>query len=211
MAAHLLATRRFRQWTEALAGQLGGEPGPAGVSAHEVPPIVRAFVECAAPEGMIPAIFRLKQRAEMRLNPGGAWWPLTAKQVISVQAPGFVWAASMQLAPFVEASILDAYVDRKGLLEVRLFGSFPLVRAAGPDVGQGELMRYLAELVWVPQAMLYNSGLSWRVMDETSVEVSAAGPAGSARMRLLFDGGDVVGFEADDRPRLANGRIIPTR
>ena len=117
----------------------------------------------------------------------------------------------MQLAPFVEARILDAYVDGKGLLEVRLFGSFPLVRAAGPDAGQGELMRYLAELVWAPQAMLYNSELSWRVVDETSVEVSAASPAGTARMRLLFEGGDVVGFEADDRPRLANGRIIPTR
>jgi hypothetical protein len=146
----------------------------------------------------------------MRLSSGGAWRPLTAAQVI-VHMPGFVWTARMQLAPCLNASILDAYVDGEGLLGVRLFGSFPLVRESGPELARGELMRYLAELVWAPQAMLCNPQLTWRAADDSSVEVSADCPAGPARVRFLFEGGDVVGFEADDRPRLADGSIVRTR
>ena len=211
LAAHLLAARRFRQRTEALARQLGAQVETTLSSAREVPPIIRAFVQRAAAKDGVPVTVHLKQRAEMRLSSGGAWRPLTAAQVIDVHMPGFVWSAGMQLAPCVNASILDAYVDGEGFLEVRLFGSFPLVRAFGPEVGRGELMRYLAELVWAPQAMLCNPQLTWRAADDSSVEVSAACPAGPARVRFLFEGGDVVGFEADDRPRLADGSIVPTR
>ena len=56
-------------------------------------------------------------------------------------------------------------------LEARLFGSLRLARAAGPHVGKGELMRYLAELAWAPHAMLHNPQLSWREIDATTSNV----------------------------------------
>ena len=115
LAAHLLAARRFRQRTEALARQLGAQVETTLSSAREVPPIVRAFVQRAAAKDGVPVTVHLKQRAEMRLSSGGAWRPLTAAQVIDVHMPGFVWTAGMQLAPCVNASILDAYVDGEGV------------------------------------------------------------------------------------------------
>ena len=84
------------------------------------------------------------------------WRPFIAEQVISVHEPGFVWLARMQAAPLLYAHILDCYVGGEGLLEVRLFGSLRLARAAGPQASRGELMRYLAELAWAPHAMLHN-------------------------------------------------------
>jgi len=72
-------------------------------------------------------------------------------------------------------------------------------------------MRYLAELAWAPHAMLHNPQLSWREIDATIVEVSAESPAGLARVRLIFENGDIARVEADDRPGAVGRRIVPTR
>jgi len=62
----------------------------------------------------------------------------------------------MQAMPLLSAHILDCYLDAEGLLEAGLCGSLPLARMAGPEVSKGELMRYLAELIWAPHAMQHD-------------------------------------------------------
>lgn len=153
----------------------------------------------------------LRQTGEMRSAPDAPWWPFTAEQVINIHHPGFAWFARMQAVPLLSAHVLDCYVDGEGLLEVRLWGSWPLARLAGPEVGRGELMRYLAELIWAPHAMLHNPELSWREIDATTVEVSARSAHGPARVKLVFDNGDIIRMEADDRPRAIGRHIVPTR
>jgi hypothetical protein len=147
----------------------------------------------------------------MRVMPNAQWRVFTAEQVISVHRPGFAWLARMQAMPLLSAHILDCYVDGESLLEARFCGSLPLVRAAGQEISRGELMRYLAELIWAPHAMQRNPQLSWREIDASAVEVSAASQGGPARVRLIFEDGDIVRIEADDRPRTAGRRIQPTR
>jgi hypothetical protein len=100
-------------------------------------------------------------------------------------------------------------VGGEGPLEARLFGSLRLARAAGPQASKGELMRYLAELTWAPHAMLAH--LSWREIDANAIEVSAESTGGPARVRLVFENGDITRIEADDRPRAVRGCTIPTR
>jgi hypothetical protein len=131
--------------------------------------------------------------------------------VISIHQPGFAWLARMHAAPLLSAHVLDCYVDGQGLLEARLFRSMPLARVAGAQAAKGELMRYLAELVWAPHAMLHNPQLSWRDIDATTVEVSAESPGGPARVRLIFENRDITRVEADDRPRMVGRRLVPTR
>jgi uncharacterized protein DUF6544 len=131
--------------------------------------------------------------------------------VISIHQPGFAWLAWMQAAPLASVRILDCYVGGAGLLEARLFGSLRVAGAAGPQASKGELMRYLAELAWAPHAMLHNPQLSWCEVDATTVEVSAESQAGPARVRLIFENGDIICIEADDRPRMAGRCIVPTR
>ncbi len=89
--------------------------------------------------------------------PNAQWRPFTTEQVISVHRPGFAWLARMQAMPLLAAHILDCHVDGEGSLEARLCGSLPLAHAAGQEVSRGELMRYLAELIWAPHAMQHNS------------------------------------------------------
>jgi hypothetical protein len=40
------------------------------------------------------------------------------------------------------------------------------------NISKGEAMRYLAELPWLPQAMVANQELEWRQIDDRTVEVA---------------------------------------
>jgi hypothetical protein len=117
----------------------------------------------------------------------------------------------MQAMPLFSAQILYCYVDGEGLFEAQLDGSLPLARLGGPEASRGELMRYLAELIWAPHAMQRNPKLFWREIDASTIELSAASPGGPARVRLIFEDSDIARIEADDRPRTAGRRIVPTR
>jgi hypothetical protein len=209
LLAHLLTAAGFRRRIDYITARLESAT-VADISRPPVPAIIKSFVHRSVPENAVPRPVRLSQCGAMRANPGDAWRPFTAEQVISVYEPGFVWLARMPVVPLLSARILDCYVGGEGLLEARLLGSLPLARSTGPETSMGELMRYLAELAWAPHAMLHNSHLSWREIDAATVEVSAESAGGRARVRLVFEHGDVARVEADDRPRLVGSRTVPT-
>ena len=210
LLAHLLTPAAFRRRTEAMIARLE-HAGVAELSTTPVPAIIQSFARRAVCENPVPNTVWLGQSGEMRPNPRDPWRRFTAEKVISIHEPGFAWLARMQVAALVSARVLDCYVGGEGLLEARLFGSLRVARAAGPQASKGELMRYLAELAWAPHATLHNPQLSWREIDATTVEVSAASQAGPARVRLIFKNGDITRIEADDRPRTVGRRIVPTR
>jgi uncharacterized protein DUF6544 len=210
LLAQLLTAAAFRRRTDAMIARLEHASG-AELSTPSVPPIIKSFARHAVRETPVTDTVWLRQSGEIRANLRDPWRPFSAEQVISIHQPGFVWLARMHAAPLSSARVLDCYVDGKGLLEARLFGSLRLARAAGPQADKGELMRYLAELAWAPHAMLHNTQLSWREIDTTTVEVSAESPAGPARVRLIVENGDITRVEADDRPRMVGRRLVPTR
>lgn len=92
-----------------------------------------------------------------------------------------------------------------------MLGLVPVMRAHGQEVSEGEAMRYLSELAWVPHAMHANRQLEWHELDALTVEVATSvGPARVA-IRLEFDAaGDIVGAFAEARPRLEGKASVPT-
>jgi hypothetical protein len=85
------------------------------------------------------------------------------------------------------------------------------MRARGKEISEGEAYRYLAELPWVPHAILANRRLEWRELDAHAVEVATR--VGSARpaVKVEFDAaGDIVGTRCDARP-YREGRTSASR
>lgn len=207
-AAHAWAASAFRTRTRSLVEGLGavsvGRP-----LLLDAPPVVRSYARRAAPIAVVPAKVRLNQQGAMRARPGAPWRPFTAEQIMSVREVGFVWCARVGVAPLVTARVADAYVRGQGFLEVRLLGSLRVAHVEGPEMDRAELMRYLAELAWVPEALLGNPELHWRDIDATTVEVSAESASGPARVRLGFENNRLARAEADDRPHEEGGRLIP--
>ncbi len=115
-----------------------------------------------------PETVTLNQIGEMKLELASArWLPFTARQTMSVTSCAFAWHAGFR--PFGYLSVTDAFENGTGRLDVTALGVIPLVRTPPTStLTRGELMRYLAELAFVPDAILHNHDLRWRVDDETT-------------------------------------------
>jgi len=76
---------------------------------------------------------------------------------------------------------------------------------------RGELMRYLAEIAWAPDAILSNSALRWREDGPDTLSVSAGAGETTSEVRLSLDReGRIAGSFAPDRPRSATAPELPT-
>lgn len=92
------------------------------------------------------------------------------------------------------------------------FGLIPIARAEHSTVlMRGELIRYLAELAWAPDAILHNTDLHWREdgPDTLIVSAGAAETASQVVLRLDSDGWITSG-SAYNRPRSATAPFLPT-
>ncbi len=146
----------------------------------------------------------------MRQTATAAWSGFTSRQTITLERCAFDWIA--RTGPGGLVSVRDALVDGIGHLHVRALGFITLARAApSPDLAQGELMRYLAELAWAPDAILRNTGLRWREDGPDRLAVAAGSGEAAAEVTLTLDGdGRIVGAFAPDRGALVEGVIVPT-
>jgi hypothetical protein len=183
---------------------------PAETPRTDLPDEVRKLAERAGtPSSHPPRLVQFSQSGVMNL--GRKPLGFKAEQFAVVARPAFVWDARVHLGPTYVA-VLDAIVDDEALLEARLFGCVPVAKLASSDAAyRGEAMRYLAELMWNPDAILFNREIVWRVI---APSVLAAGLGVGARyceVRLHLDAdGDACRISADSRPRAVGDHFVET-
>jgi hypothetical protein len=106
----------------------------------------------------------------------------------------------------------DAYIAGEGVLHATLFGLVSLANLRGtPEIAQGELMRFLAEAVWYPTALLPSQGVQWKAVDDFSA--TATLKDGKTALTLLFrfdENGFIGSVHAEARGRTVGGTAIPT-
>jgi hypothetical protein len=150
------------------------------------------------------------QRGEMVQKPGGRRLEFRAVQQYAVARVEFEWRARFGPNPLVRVSVVDRYRDGEGLLLARVWGLITATRSAGPETDRAEAMRYLAELPWVPHAIRSNPELSWRELEDGSVEVSTLVGGKAASVRFAFDDEGLLRTASGIRPRLAGRTAIDT-
>lgn len=184
---------------------------PPPATKTDIPAPVRRYAERAVPAGSsVPARVRVVQSGLMWLKPGGRSLPFTAVEDFSVETVAFSWLARFRFLPLVSMKVVDRYADGAGSLEARLFGVLPFMRQSGQATAEGAAMRYLAELPWVPHAMLPNPELEWRELDARTVEVGTSVGAAKVAVRLEFDAaGDIVSAFSDGRPHPEGNATVP--
>jgi hypothetical protein len=154
---------------------------------------------------------RLTQTGRMKRSlDADAWMAFTASQTISTRVCEFDWRA--KAGPFGLISARDALLDGEGRFDIMALGFIPIARAKHtPALVRGELMRYLAELPWSPDAILFNTALRWRVDGPDMFTVSAStGETASEVVLNLDSAGRIIGAFAPDRPRSASAPTLPT-
>jgi hypothetical protein len=182
------------------------------LESRTLPALVRRYLDRALPaSGPKPRRVRLAQKGQMWLKPGGRALPFTAVEEFAVKDVAFSWEARVRSAPMVSMHVVDRFATGEGVLEARLFGLVPVMRAKGREVSEGELVRYLAELAWVPHAMLENPQLEWRELTDDTVEVATRLAAIRVSVRIAFDSdGDIARSSTDARPRAVGEELVPT-
>lgn len=153
----------------------------------------------------------LAQSGQMKLRlSSDRWLPFTARQTMQVTRCAFAWRA--RFWPLGYLSVVDALSAGAGRLDVSAFGLVPLLRTRPTlALARGEMLRYLAELPYAPDAILHNAELRWRVLDGTQLAVSSGD--GDLRAEVVFtldQAGRIGDMRAEDRPRSATPPNLPT-
>lgn len=150
----------------------------------------------------------LTQRGTMRDRPAGREIGFRASQTIDLQQTEFEWRAAF--GPFGCISVTDALKSGEAELNVRAFRGLRIGGAqGGTAAAKGEIMRYLAELVWAPDAILCNATLTWTVIDDRTLRVSAGHGERRGEVELRLDEtGRIDSVAAQDRPRKEGSRFV---
>jgi hypothetical protein len=143
----------------------------------------------------------------MTLKPGARPRRFTATEKFAVDRVAFDWRARFPVIGPIALQVTDSYDSHDGLLEVRLAGLL-LQRQRGPELTQGEVCRYLAEIAWVPQAIIANRQLGWRQLDERSAEVTTLVGDERLAVRLEFNARGEIERTFAERPRVEAGNAI---
>lgn len=174
-----------------------------------IPPEVLAL---AARAGARPGVGRLavrmRQSGTLRQDPQDGWKRFTARQTTRQDAPVFDWRA--RIGPLGLVTVLDRLSEHGAQLDARLLNLVQLDHAGGyGPVLKGEIIRYLAELAWSPDAILQNPQLRWSVPSVRALAVGCrvAGQQASVTLNLGADG-LIHSVHAADRPRLEDKRFV---
>lgn len=140
------------------------------------------------------------------------WVPFTSDQAVVTRRPGFDWDARMRMAPGMNVFVHDAYVAGEGILHAALFGLVTVANLRGTsEAAQGELMRFFAEAVWYPTALLPSQGVRWEAVDDTSAKATIRDGDVTVTLLFCFNADGLIGsVRAEARGRAVNGTVVPT-
>ncbi|HUZ12888.1 MAG TPA: DUF6544 family protein [Caulobacteraceae bacterium] len=154
---------------------------------------------------------RLSQSGRMRPGAGAGWSDFTADETISTTGCAFDWRARTGVMGAIR--IRDSLSLGEARLEARVFGFLPAARlGVSAAVTRGELIRYLAELAWAPDAILHNPALRWRALEgKRGFELGAGEGDAAASVEVSLDADGRIGAVfAADRPRATAAGETPT-
>ncbi|HEY9629525.1 MAG TPA: DUF6544 family protein [Coleofasciculaceae cyanobacterium] len=152
-----------------------------------LPTPVQRFFQTVLKDGQpIVAAVKISQQGQFNMSETeDKWSPFTATQLVITQRLGFDWDARIQIAPGLNAFVHDTYLLGEGSLHASLLGLFTVAKMSGTsENNQGELLRFFAEALWYPTALLPSQGVCWEAMNDTSARATLID--GSTTVSVVF-------------------------
>lgn len=164
-----------------------------------LPEIVRKWMQNSGVIGNEKIVsVRLEQKGEMKTKPEGKWMPFTATQYFNVKDAAFVWTTEVDFMPMIDMVGRDKLIDGKGEMLIKLANVIPIVDEGNNEkINSGAMLRYMAEIVWFPSAVLCDYVL-WEAINANLVKATFTlnGKAVSG-IYTFSDEGNFKSFEAD--------------
>lgn len=189
----LVARRQFDDAVEERVDALvsAGVTGQGGTvrmsSLSGLPPPAQRYFHHVLQEGQ-PYVrtVRIRQKGTFRdAQRSAEWSPFTAVQHVTTDPPGFVWDATIRMMSWIPVRAVDEYRGGRGGLCAKLGGMLTVMRPdESPELDEGELLRYLAEALLYPTALLPDMGVTWSPIDDRTARATLVD--GETRASLLF-------------------------
>lgn len=206
-------TERIRSALE--AGRLAAEPET--FETHELadlPPTVQQYFRTVLTIGQsLVTTVSMEHKGFFNVSEtGDNWRRFTADQRIITRRPGFDWDARIQMFPGVEVRVHDAYISGEGIMHAALFGVVPIAGIRGSlEMSRGQLMRYFAEAVWYPTALLPSQGVAWQPVDDRTARATLVEENIILTLIFRFNERSLIeSVRAEARGRTVENKIIPT-
>lgn len=146
-------------------------------------PVQRYFLHSIAPSTPLASSVNLEMSGNFRLGQDKPWLPMQAKQIISEQ--GFVWKAAIGRSLFQMVGA-DYYANKSARTRFS-WGLIGLVNAHSPDIARSSLGRLAGELVLLPSALLPQRGVTWKAIDDKTIEASLNIDGEPVTLTLVID------------------------
>lgn len=184
-------------------GELEGLPAP----------VQRYFRRVLKPGQPLSTRIRLQHEGTFLVGEAsGRWRRFTSEQHVVTRRPGFLWNARISLLPGLAVHVQDGYVAGEGILSASLLGLFTLVDLTGDaTLAEGERMRFLAEAVWYPTALLPSQGVRWQAAATDSADATWIEGSHTTTLRFTFhQDGLIDQVSTEARARAVGTEFVPT-
>lgn len=160
-----------------------------------------------------PLISRARITHQGRFNLNGkenGWSSFKSTQHYSTNPPGFIWDASITMAPLINVWVRDAYLRGAGSIQAKVLSVVPVAEEHDkPELNAGSLMRYLAEAVWLPTALLptESGGVKWKAIDQNTALATLSDGETTISLEFRFnEKGEISGVYSAERFRDVKGK-----
>ncbi len=162
---------------------------------QELPPVVQRWITNTQMVGNeFGSIVRLVQTGRMKTEPGGQGMSFDAEQTTTLDPPAFVWNA--RIHSFVDIAGRDKFENGQGNMLIKAASLIPIADAHGKEIDQGSMLRFMAEMIWYPQAA-FNDYLDWEEIDRNHARVTMSyGDITASGVYTFNDDGFPIAFEA---------------
>jgi hypothetical protein len=209
--------RRIGDWRVRMEREMAAPPRTRYRAAEELaglPPVVQGYFRAALRDGA-PIVTAAELRHRGTFNMGedvDRWAPFSSRQWVVTNRPGFVWDGRVAGPAWLLVHVLDAYVSGVGALCPSVAGLFTLEDLHDREsLAVGELMRWLAEAVWYPTALLPSQGVRWFPISGSTARASIGDGPHVVSLTFVFGtDGLVESVHSEGRPRLVRGATMPT-
>ena len=171
-------------------------------------PVARYFRYALTDGQPIVIVMRMQQNGVLRTNTiTDKWITFAASQLVVPSAPGFIWNAKMTMPFKTHVGVLDSYIAGVGSGRVNFLSAIEMATATGAkELNSGALIRYLAEAVWYPTALLPESGMTWTAIDDNAALATLVDGDTTVSLEFRFNAiGEVASIYSPDRFRSLDG------
>jgi hypothetical protein len=183
-----LGQLRSQQEVDRIWQTLASAPTPKTFSKEAIAdlpePVQRYFSRAIVPGTPLATTVELDMQGQFRLAPDKPWLPMQAQELLT--SKGFVWQAKIG-SGWSQFRGADYYFNRSGRMRFVILGLVPVANISNPDTARSAIGRMVAELVWLPSALLPRSGVEWSAIDDRTIEAKLKVDGEPVTLRLEID------------------------